>query len=71
MGLSSWVPPPRGTVQLPGHDHWDDLSQKPTPGTIQPPGPTPPGKVWSAEHGHWHNDSSAPATADSTEAGND
>lgn len=21
----------------------------------QPPGPTPPGKVWSAEHGHWHD----------------
>ena len=21
----------------------------------QPPGPAPPGKVWSAEHGHWHN----------------
>ncbi|HZY09970.1 MAG TPA: SEC-C metal-binding domain-containing protein [Bacteroidota bacterium] len=21
----------------------------------QPPGPPPPGKVWSAEHGHWHN----------------
>ena len=19
------------------------------------PGPTPPGKVWSEEHGHWHN----------------
>jgi len=20
-----------------------------------PPGPAPPGKVWSAEHGHWHD----------------
>lgn len=28
-----------------------------TPGklTPQPPGPAPAGKVWSAEHGHWHN----------------
>lgn len=21
----------------------------------QPPGPAPAGKVWSAEHGHWHD----------------
>lgn len=29
----------------------------PTPGTpvAQPPGPAPSGKVWSAEHGHWHD----------------
>jgi hypothetical protein len=26
----------------------------------QPPGPVPPGKVWSTEHGHWH-DAPAPA----------
>jgi hypothetical protein len=25
----------------------------------QPPGPVPPGKVWSVEHGHWHD---APVT---------
>jgi hypothetical protein len=25
-----------------------------TPGP-QPPGVVPPGKVWSAEHGHWHD----------------
>ena len=23
--------------------------------TPQPPGPAPPGKVWSPEHGHWHD----------------
>ena len=23
--------------------------------TAQPPGQAPPGKVWSAEHGHWHD----------------
>ncbi|GAA5036367.1 hypothetical protein GCM10011506_30680 [Marivirga lumbricoides] len=23
--------------------------------TPQPAGETPPGKVWSAEHGHWHD----------------
>jgi len=26
----------------------------PRPGP-QPPGPVPPGKVWSPEHGHWHD----------------
>lgn len=28
----------------------------------QPPSPAPPGKVWSAEHGHWHN-VAAPASS--------
>lgn len=28
----------------------------------QPPGPTPPGKVWSAEHGHWHDVDAGKAT---------
>ena len=23
--------------------------------TLQPPGPVPEGKVWSSEHGHWHD----------------
>ena len=26
-----------------------------SPGTPQPPGPPPAGKVWSTEHGHWHD----------------
>lgn len=30
----------------------------------QPPGPAPAGKVWSAEHGHWHD--AAPAGAQPT-----
>jgi hypothetical protein len=25
------------------------------PGSPQPPGPAPAGKVWSVEHGHWHD----------------
>jgi len=29
------------------------------PATPKPPGPAPEGKVWSAEHGHWHD---APGT---------
>lgn len=29
-------------------------------GYTPPPGPAPPGKVWSSEHGHWHD---APGTA--------
>jgi hypothetical protein len=24
-------------------------------GSSGPPGPAPPGKVWSVEHGHWHD----------------
>ncbi len=28
----------------------------------RPPGPAPPGKVWSPEHGHWHDARPAPAT---------
>jgi uncharacterized protein YecA (UPF0149 family) len=24
-------------------------------GVTTPPGAAPPGKVWSAEHGHWHD----------------
>ena len=28
----------------------------------QPPGDPPPGKVWSVEHGHWHNAPLAPTS---------
>ena len=28
-----------------------------------PPGEAPPGKVWSPEHGHWHNIPTTPASA--------
>lgn len=28
---------------------------RPTTPRPQPPGPAPAGKVWSAEHGHWHD----------------
>jgi len=39
----------------------------------EPPGPVPPGKVWSSEHGHWHNASgqspSAPAGQQPASAG--
>ena len=33
------------------------------PGKPQPPGPTPPGKVWDAAHGHWHDAGSAPGAS--------
>lgn len=26
-----------------------------TPRASRPPGPAPPGKVWNADHGHWHD----------------
>ncbi len=37
----------------------------PAPGqlTPQPDGPVPPGKVWSPEHGHWHDAPPAPTPA--------
>jgi hypothetical protein len=31
-----------------------------SPGAKQPPGPAPAGKVWSEEHGHWHDVNVAP-----------
>lgn len=36
---------------------------KPAP---QPPGPVPEGKVWSTEHGHWHDLTPAPAATATT-----
>ena len=35
------------------------------PLTPQPPGPPPPGKIWSPEHGHWHNTATGTAAGDS------
>ncbi len=31
------------------------IPQDPTGSATPPPGEAPPGKVWSPEHGHWHN----------------
>lgn len=31
------------------------MIQNATTLTPQPPGEAPPGKVWSPEHGHWHD----------------
>ena len=44
-------------------------SQFPTSqsGSVPPPGSAPPGKVWSPEHGHWHD---APGTTASPALGN-
>lgn len=41
-------------------------SQFPTSqsGSASQPGPAPPGKVWSPEHGHWHDASGTPASSD-------
>jgi hypothetical protein len=38
------------------------------PGSPQPPGPVPPGKVWDTAHGHWH-DAPGAAPAPSGAAG--
>jgi len=45
-------------------------SQQPAavPGSPQPPGPAPAGKVWSTEHGHWHDAPGAPAAPGATAA---
>ena len=41
-------------------------SQFPTSqsGSVPPPGSAPPGKVWSPEHGHWHDVSGTVSPAD-------
>ncbi|MDZ4773297.1 MAG: SEC-C metal-binding domain-containing protein [Planctomycetota bacterium] len=38
-----------------GADGSASLSSTPAALTPQPPGPVPEGKVWSPEHGHWHD----------------
>lgn len=46
-------------VPLPGAGSPDTAGASSIPGlggTPQPPGEAPPGKIWSAEHGHWHED---------------
>ena len=32
------------------------INNKPTSSNSKPSGATPPGKVWSDEHGHWHDE---------------
>lgn len=42
------------------------------PGTAPPPGPPPAGKVWSFDHGHWHDapvQASIPVNLDPNTAG--
>ena len=36
------------------------------PGSPQPPGPAPEGKVWSVEHGHWHDAAGAAPASGAT-----
>ena len=51
----------------PGADGSSPLTMQPMPMTLpaqgtpgpQPDGPAPAGKVWSADHGHWHDDPAA------------
>ena len=31
------------------------ITQPEADGASAPPGPAPEGKVWSQEHGHWHD----------------
>jgi len=45
--------PPAQTLSVPTMSAMPPQQQfTPAP---QPPGEAPPGKVWSAEHGHWHD----------------
>lgn len=53
-GASSQPSQVAGTAPVPG----GSVPAANVPGP-QPPGPAPAGKVWSAEHGHWHD---APGT---------
>ena len=43
-----------GVVQRAATEPPPQAGQAENPGEAQPPGPPPPGMVWSAEHGHWH-----------------
>jgi len=45
---------------------FNSQSSSPQSGFVPQPGPAPPGKVWSTEHGHWHD---APGTAASSGVG--
>jgi hypothetical protein len=46
-----------GSTPASGEGSAISVTQAPpsVPGTPQPAGPVPPGKVWSIEHGHWHD----------------
>ncbi|HUP49828.1 MAG TPA: SEC-C metal-binding domain-containing protein [Thermoanaerobaculia bacterium] len=46
--------PGGGPMQSPGSPIQVTTQQQVAP-AAQPPGPAPPGKVWSPEHGHWHD----------------
>jgi hypothetical protein len=47
--------PPAQTLTVPTMPPQNQFTPAP-----QPPGPVPPGKVWSVEHGHWHDAPVAP-----------
>lgn len=49
---SAVVPMPRGPAIPPAPMIQSEGTAQSTP---QPPGEVPAGKVWSAEHGHWHD----------------
>lgn len=44
--------PPAQTLSMPTMPTMPQPQFTPAP---QPPGEVPPGKVWSPEHGHWHD----------------
>jgi hypothetical protein len=46
---------PAGTLTAPGSTAQGAAQPAAQPGSPQPPGPAPAGKVWSVEHGHWHD----------------
>lgn len=52
-------PPLTTTSSLPSQTQSSSQPISGVPNTSQPPGPAPAGKVWSTEHGHWHD---APTT---------
>ncbi|HMJ92196.1 MAG TPA: hypothetical protein VK530_20405 [Candidatus Acidoferrum sp.] len=52
---SSIAPAAGGTSQAQTVTFPATSPQSPRTPASQPPGEAPPGKVWSAEHGHWHD----------------
>lgn len=55
VATSAAAAPAPGSAPAPAAPATPDSTPAAIPGSAQPPGPAPAGKVWSREHGHWHD----------------
>ena len=63
---AEWVTPKELDEKMPATDAAAPVTSDSLAPGSPAPGPAPPGKVWSAEHGHWHDDPSAAGAASAT-----